>query len=183
MTDATAQQANTQNSTANETKLRQALSQLLYLDEAESSEALLQLWVVPSTCRVNEAQNAKLNEIDLVSMTWAIPAERRKDRRKYIIPITGPMAKLLEKAIEHEPGLPKTHDDRLFEMRSPVRLQALKGIRSLFRQWATAQAKSSHKQGDQQNVVEPAYSLGSDLQSRRQMMEAWAENLMGASNV
>jgi len=123
MTDTNAQRANTHNSTADETTLRQAMKRLLHSDDAESSEALLQLWVVPSTCRVSEAQNAKLNEIDLVSMTWAIPAERRKDRRKYIIPITGPMAKLLEKAVEHEPGLPKTHDDRLFEMRSPVRLK------------------------------------------------------------
>ncbi len=164
MTDATGQWANTQNSAANETKLRQALSQLLYLGDAESREALLQLWVVLSACRVSEAQYAKLGEIDLVRITWSIPAERRKDRREHIIPIRGPMAKLLEKAMKHEPGLPKTHDDRLFEMRSPVRLKALKGIHSLFRQWATAQAKSSHKQGDQRDVVERAYSLGSDLQ-------------------
>ncbi len=31
-------------------------------------------WITLSGCRICEAQHAKLNDIDLVSMTWTVPS-------------------------------------------------------------------------------------------------------------
>lgn len=134
-----------------------------------------------SGCRVYEARNAKVSEIDLVTETWTIPAERRKANRDYVVPITGRMAELLTKAMKHPSGLAKGPDDYLFVMPRLARLKALNGIRAAFSQWATAEAKFSfelvHAQlGRHPSTVEDAYS-------RKEMMEAWAAYVMGAANV
>lgn len=125
-----------------------------------------------SGCRICEAQNAKLNEIDLVSMTWTIPAAQRKDYREHIIPITASMAELLDKAMKHASGSAKGQEDYLFVMPRLARLKALKGIPAAFRQWVTAKAELS--------AAERAYSRTPDTRARRYKMEAWADHLMEA---
>lgn len=138
-------------------------------------------WIALSGCRICEAQNTKLNEIDLVSMTWTIPAARRKDYREHIIPITDPMAELLDKAMKHASGSAKGQDDYLFELPSPVRLKALQGIRAAFRQWATDQGKFSPAIVRAQRGHHPCSVEGAN--SRMEMMEAWVAYVMGAANV
>jgi integrase len=138
-------------------------------------------WIALSGCRVSEAQNAKLSEIDPARKTWTIPAARRKDYREHIIPITAPMADLLDKAMKHASGSAKGQEDYLFVMPRLARLKALKGIRAAFRQWATGHAKFSpevvHAQlGHHPCTVESA-------NSRKEMMEAWAVYLLGEANV
>lgn len=140
-------------------------------------------WIALSGCRICEAQNAKLNEIDLVSMTWTIPAELRKANRYYAVPITGRMADLLTKAMKHPSGLAKGQDDYLYVMPRLARLKPLQGVRAAFCQWATAHAEFSSELGFKLNAVERAYSRKSDLQARKQALEAWGEYLMGAANV
>jgi integrase len=63
------------------------------------------------------------------------------------------------------------------------------GCRSSFRDWAgdethferdIAEMALAHKVGDQ---VEQAYGRGTALKKRRQLMEAWARYVEGASNV
>lgn len=140
-------------------------------------------WIALSGCRVYEARNAKVSEIDLVSMTWTIPAERRKANRDYVVPITGRMAELLTNAMKHPSGLAKGPDDYLFATPRLARLKALHGIRTAFCQWATAHAEFYPEPVHYLNAVEQAYSRKLELQARREALEAWGEYLMGDANV
>lgn len=182
MTAINAYRAKKQRCAANGTKLLPVLISLMRLDGAENSVALLLQWIILSACRVSEAQNAKLSEIDLVRMTWTIPAERRKDRREHIIPITPPMAELLCKAVMQQSGLPTGY---LFRTPGSVRLAAMPSIRAAFKHWALEETKFPPELvraqiGGQPSPVERAYLRKSDLQRRRHMMQAWATHLMGA---
>jgi len=177
MTAITAHRANNQSCVATGTMLSKALMSVTQSDGAENSAGLLLHWIILSACRVSEAQNAKLSEIDLVRMTWTIPAERSKDRRKHIIPITAPMAELLCKAVKQQSGSPTGY---LFGMPGRVRLAAMPSIRAAFEHWALEEAKFPHELVHQPTPVERAYLRSSDLQCRRHMMEAWAAYLMEA---
>lgn len=182
MTVINAYRANNQSCVATGTMLSKALMSIMHSDGAENSAALLMQWIILSACRVSEAQNAKLSEIDLVRMTWTIPAERRKDRREHIIPITAPMAELLCKAVKQQSGSPTGY---LFGMPGSVRLAAMPSIRAAFKHWALEEAKCSPELvraqiGYQPSPVERAHLRKSDLQCRRHMMQAWAAHLMGA---
>ncbi len=177
MTAITAHRANNQSCAATGTKLSQALISVTHPDGAENGAALLLAWITLSACRVSEAQFAKQSEIDLVRMTWTIPAERRKDRREHIIPITPPMAELLSKAVKQQSGLPM---DYLFGMPCNVRLAALPNVRAAFKHWALKEAKFPPELVYRPTPVERAYSCKSDLQCRRHVLEAWAAYLMGA---
>lgn len=146
-----------------------------------------------ATCtRLNEFLLAHWDEIDMKNGIWSVPPERRKDGREF--PHRVPLSTLAKKAIamaEREgnlfvwKGQVISRDSPRAKLRDIIkRPVTMHGCRSTFRDWcavkgvdhATAEKALSHKWG---NEVTNAYLREDLLEKRRELMQQWADELLG----
>ena len=146
-----------------------------------------------ATCtRLNEFLNASWDEIDINNSVWSVPPERRKDGKEF--PHRVPLSSLAKKAMamaEKEgnlfmwQGRVISRDSPRAKLRDIIkRPVTMHGCRSTFRDWcavneidhATAEKALSHKWG---NEVTNAYLREDLLEKRRELMQQWADELLG----
>jgi integrase len=154
-------------------------------------------FLILSASRSSEVLKARWSEIDLAESVWVIPGERMKMRKEHRVPLTVEAVALLR-------GLPREGDDGFVF----VGVQAGKGLghstlqgvlkrmgrtditvhgfRSSFRDFAGEETEFTDDVGEAalahvKGKTERAYQRGDLLDKRRQLMEAWAAYLAGAT--
>jgi integrase len=153
--------------------------------------------------RTSEVIGAVWDEIDLVSKTWTIPAERMKGGLAHRVPLSDAVVAIIESmkplANGHfvfpgmRAGKPLGNSALLDALRRFGRDDlTVHGFRSSFRDWAAemttyprevAEMALAHTVG---NKVESAYRRGDLLDKRRLLMDAWAthcDTIATSSNV
>jgi integrase len=166
-------------------------------------------FIILTAVRTGEARYMRVGEVDFAERLWVIPAERMKteddpDGTDFEVPLSDAAIAIL-KAVIPKGAKPDAYvfagqwsKDHAKPLGQNAVLHALKaiypemtthGCRSSFRDWAGDETKFerdiaemalAHKVGDE---VEQAYRRGTALKKRRQLMEAWARYVQGASNV
>lgn len=154
--------------------------------------------IILTACRENEITSLKWSECHFDERTIYIPPERRKDGQPY--PHRIPMSDQTEMLLRSMPHVNdfvfpfKDSSIRTFSPRKSLyglKLQApatVHGFRSTFRDWAAeagidpvlAEKSLMHKTG---NTVEQAYQRSDLLEQRRPVMQAWADELIGVSDL
>jgi integrase len=141
--------------------------------------------------RTSEVIGAVWDEIDLVSKTWTIPAERMKGALAHRVPLSNAAIAIIESMTPLANGrfvFPGTRAGK--PLANSALLDALRrlgrddvtvhGFRSSFRDWAAemtnyprevCEMALAHTVG---NKVESAYRRGDLLEKRRLLMDAWA---------
>lgn len=155
-------------------------------------------WLILSATRTSETLGAAWGEIDLEARVWTVPASRMKAKREHRVPVTEPMAVILER-LPRVVGNPHLfvgarHGKPLSNM---ALLQLMRGMgygvncdrgayvphgfRSSFRDWS-GEASSYPRDVCEmalahviENKVEAAYRRGDLFAKRTAMMNAWAE--------
>lgn len=167
------------------------------LRQRESVASYALQLIVLTGVRLTEALEATWDEIDVDAALWVIPARRMKAGREHRIPLSHAALAIVE-------GMTiLRRDDRLLfpgrRFGRPVSGPALHrvmaaagageytihGFRSTLRDWVgdetkfpreVAEAALAHAVGD---TVESAYRRGDALEKRRQLMQAWADYVVG----
>lgn len=163
--------------------------QRLHQSDAMSARALT--FLILCAARSGEVLGARWDEVDFVTKTWVIPAERMKAGRQHRVPLSLAALGLLQQLENtrvseyifpgQKPGRP------LAPMSMQMLLRRLKyghvtvhGFRSSFRDWVgeetdhareIAEAALAHVVGD---ATERAYRRSDALEKRRALMEEWA---------
>jgi integrase len=130
------------------------------------------------------------SEIDWEKRTWTLPAERTKQGREHVVPLSARAIAILERQKEYRSGefvFCGYNRTRLADKSMVSVLKAMNpfvtvhGFRSSFRDHCGDQTDFprehvegclGHLVGD---AVENAYRRATALQKRREIMEAWAE--------
>lgn len=143
-----------------------------------------------TAARSREVRGARWSEVDLEAGLWTIPAERMKNGKVHVVPISGAADKLFKIAHQlrrREDGLIFSSSDR--ELSDMTLLKVLRdcgltctvhGFRSSFRDWVAertdtasevAEAALAHTVADK---TEAAYRRTDYLEKRACLMEQWA---------
>jgi integrase len=166
-------------------------------------------FIILTAVRTSEARYMRVGELNFAERLLLIPAERMKmeddpEGTAFEVPLSDPAIAILKAVIPKGAGSDafvfagQWSSDHTKPLGQNAVLHALKtiypamtthGCRSSFRDWAgdethferdIAEMALAHKVGDE---VEQAYRRGTALKKRRQLMEAWARYVEGASNV
>ncbi len=150
-------------------------------------------FLILTAARTTEVTGAKWTEIDRVSKTWTIPAERIKAGREHRVPLSPRCLELLDAAEKISDGSPyvfrgRTSTVPLSNMVFLMLLRRVKrtditthGFRSTFRDWAAertstpravCEAALAHVVG---NKTEAAYFRSDLFDQRRKLMDSWAQ--------
>ena len=164
---------------------------------ADLSTKLSLAFLVLTAARSSEVRLATWSEVDWVSETWTIPADRMKARREHRVPLSSRSIQVLQDAraldVDAELIFPSPLTGRpLSDMTHPNMLRKLKiqavpyGFRSSFRDWASEQTDAPHAVMEAalahavQNATEAAYARSDLVERRRVLMNQWAEYLENA---
>lgn len=148
------------------------------------------LFGILTAARVGEFVPARADEVDMALRVWSVPADRRKDGRRYPhrVPLASQALRLLETLTPVDgylfPGKaghcihPET--PRLMLIKALGRRVTMHGCRSTFRDWCAEQGVDAvlaekslmHATG---NETEQAYQRSDLLERRRPIMQKWAD--------
>ena len=154
-------------------------------------------FLVLTASRSGEARLANWDEINWATATWTIPAERMKARRTHEVPLSSDSLKILHQAGTLNGGLEEglifpanqsgtaLSDMAFTEMLRRLEIRAVPhGFRRSFKTWASVtkagtryetEAALAHNVGEDE--TEESYIDTEFLESRRPVMEQWAEFL------
>ena len=150
-----------------------------------------------TAARTSEALGATWSEVDLITKTWTVPAERMKAGKLHRVPLSEEAAAVLRKLATENSTAPDAYlfpgavsDRPLSNMCMLMLLRRMNvegstphGMRSAFRDWVgeeteypreVAEAALAHTTGSE---VERAYRRGDALEKRRKLMAGWAQYL------
>lgn len=158
-------------------------------------------FTILTAARSGETRGATLDEVDFVTSTWLVPAERMKTKLAHRVPLSVRAVKLLRvrQAVSNHSELffPSPRGGVLSDMALtkflrthkagsdvPGRVATAHGFRSSFRDWASehgvqrdlAERALAHSV---RNSVEKAYHRTDLLEQRRSVMEAWCNYVTG----
>ena len=156
-------------------------------------------FTILTAARSGEVRGGTWAEIDLEAGVWTIPANRMKANAEHRVPLSAEALRVLEQArvLEDGSGLvfpsPTRHGSPLSDMtmtkvlrdRGLAERATVHGFRSSFRDWCAesgqprevAEAALAHTIGG----VEGAYFRSDLFAKRRNLMDAWAQYLIGES--
>jgi integrase len=162
------------------------------LDKELTSSRGALLFAVLTAARSGEVRQARWEQIDFDSCTWAIPADVMKMRSAHVVMLSSAAIALLERVALHRNRhgvvFPGKMGEQLSDMsltkimRLAGRRETVHGFRSSFRDWAAekmpatpgmvAEIALAHRVGSK---TEQAY-LRTDLREmRKSLMQAWGE--------
>ena len=161
--------------------------------------------------RSGEVRNATWSEFDLDKAVWTIPAERMKGGREHRVPLSEQALRLVRAQQEvsfcdflfpspNRPRDPEADGAPLSDMALTAVMRRMElqqkavphGFRSTFRDWVSETTTHSNEVAEMalahsiRNRVEAAYRRGDLFEKRRQLMQDWADFVLGrrpSSNV
>lgn len=160
------------------------------LAQNQGRDACAARLLILTGARSHMVRLAQWSEFDLTAGTWALPAERMKMRKPFVIPLAAQTIEILQ-------GMLRTDSPYLFPgqgISGVIHANAVRnllhkighdeitrhGFRSTFRDWANecthypreiCELALAHDERDQ---TEAAYSRSDFLEKRRALMEDWA---------
>jgi integrase len=173
-----------------------AFVQSLRQRDATAARALE--FLILTAARSGEVLGAGSAEVDFERAIWTVPAARMKAGREHRVPLAPRAVSILRemeavRQDDRHPLFPGRRGKPLSATAMEMLLRRMKiedatvhGFRSAFRDWAAeetpfareiAEAALAHVVGD---ATERAYRRGDALERRRQLMQAWADYLLGA---
>ncbi|MDY0164550.1 tyrosine-type recombinase/integrase [Desulfobotulus sp.] len=165
------------------------------LKKSSAVSALCLRWVILTACRSGEGRGSLWSEIDRHRGTWTIPAARAKTKKAHVVPFSGEMLAVLEKARDYDDGsgliFPspsgKTLSDVALAKALKTRLEegaTVHGMRSAFKDWAlercplipdhVSEACLAHASGDK---VRDAYARTDLVEQKKDLLERWSDYL------
>ena len=164
---------------------------------SDASKLSLEFQVL-TAARPGEARNAQWSDVALDAGTWVIPPERMKAEREHRVPLSQRARELLGEAeiLKDDSGLifPSRSGRPLSDMTHLKLLRTLgidcvpHGFRSSFRDWAAEQTDAPQAVMEAalahgvRNATEAAYFRSDLFERRRQLMDEWAEYLVGSGS-
>lgn len=154
-------------------------------------------FLILTAARAGEVRGATWAEIDLDRELWTVPAARMKGGREHRVPLSGAAMDVLRQALELSRGNPsalifpsRRKGTTLSNMAFTMMLRrsgfdcTTHGFRATFRtwalehgyDWAVCERALAHKLGGSE--VE-AYTRGDLLDQRRELMQSWADYIVG----
>ncbi len=170
---------------------------LCKLRQQEGMGARALEFTILTACRSGEVRGAMWAEIDTVTKTWTIPAERMKAGKEHRVPISDAALALLNalpKMAGTDVVFPGSKGQPLSDMTLTAVLRRMEvpatthGFRSTFRDWAgerTAHPREviEHALAHQlKDKAEAAYQRGSLFDKRRRLMADWAAFLSSSGH-
>ncbi len=156
-----------------------------------SSDLLLVTMLTAS--RINEVIGMRYEEIDFKTATWVKPASRMKTKHEHRVPLSRQVLAIIEK-YRRASGLvfvSPTHQAyahtgllKLIKKMTGDNRTTIHGVRSTFRDWSAENgvpfevAERALAHVDKSAVVR-AYMRSDFLEQRREVMQAWADTLLG----
>ncbi len=153
-------------------------------------------FIILTAVRSGEARNATWEEIDWKAKTWTIPASRMKAKRAHVVPLSEPAMKILRNMMQagtrHIFASPKKPAQAITDIAIIKTLQRLRpeitvhGMRSSFRDWCSEMTSATHEVIEMslahtiKDKTEAAYFRSDLIDKRRELMNQWAEYLVGA---
>ena len=150
-------------------------------------------FVAATVVRSGEARLATWKEIDLDTNTWTVPGGRTKTGREHVVPLSPVAVAALDEARSYGNGAGLVFPSPTGRTLSSGMLSRFTraegftphGLRASFRTWCAetgvprevAEAALAHSAG----VVERAYQRSDLLAARREVMDAWARELVTAT--
>ena len=151
-----------------------------------------------TAARSGEARLAVWDEIDLVELTWTIPATRMKAKREHRVPLSSRALEVLQEAkrlggwaggecarlvFPSQRGNP-IGDEKLSAVVRKLGIAAVPhGFRSSFRDWASERTNHPREVIEAalahtvRNQTEAAYARSDLFERRRQLMDDWMRYL------
>jgi integrase len=160
------------------------------LKQREGIAANALQFLILTAARTGEVTGARWDEIDVMSATWTVPAERMKGGREHRVPLSPPALAIIERMPREAAGWVFPSADKAGAPMSNMAFAAVlkrmgrsditvHGFRSSFRDWAAestnfpnhvVEMALAHAIGSK---VEASYRRGDLLNRRRQLMNAW----------
>lgn len=160
------------------------------LAQDSSRDAVAARLLILTGARSHMIRFAQWPEMDFAAGTWALPAERMKMRKPFVIPLPAQAVEILE-------SLPRTDSPYLFPGKGKsgaIHANAVRnllhklghaditrhGFRSTFRDWANENTHYPREvcelalAHDERDQTEAAYSRSDFLGKRRELMSDWA---------
>ncbi len=169
------------------------------LERQEGIAAIAHRFLILTAARAGEALGARWAEIE--GDIWIIPAERMKMQRAHRVPLSGPALECLElvrgmgadlvfpsPARGHAAERPMV-SNALTAVRRRMGVEGVTthGFRTTFRTWAADSARAPREVAELSlahltgSAVERAYQRSDLIDQRRDLLDAWARYLTGAS--
>lgn len=152
-------------------------------------------FLILTASRTGEVLQARWSEIDEIDGVWTVPASRMKAKRQHRVPISTQCKALLVSARSLGKGTfifpsgggekPLSNMALLMAVRRLISGLTVHGFRSAFRDWASEETSFSHEVCEMalahtiKNKAEAAYRRGDLLEKRRELLEAWANFVLG----
>lgn len=157
----------------------------------ERRDALAARLMILTGARMQMVRFAAWNEFDLSAGIWALPAERMKMRRAFVVPLSAEVVELLRELPRIEgnpylfPGQGKSgviHGNAVRNLLHSLGHEDVTshGFRSSFRDWANERTHYPREvcelalAHDERDQTEAAYSRSDLLEKRRALMADWA---------
>ncbi len=151
------------------------------------------LWFIAATVvRSGEARLATWEETDLDAKTWTVPGGRTKTGREHVVPLSPVAVAALDEARSYGGSsrllfpspTGRTLTSGVLSRFTRAEGFTPHGLRASFRTWCAetgvprevAEAALAHSAG----IVERAYQRSDLLAARREVMDAWAQELVAA---
>ena len=170
-------------------KVAGAIAKIRASDASVASKLAFRFLILTAT-RSGETRLARWDEFDLEARTWAVPGERTKTGRKFVVPLSVAAMDILREAAEIADGgglvFPSSagkalSDSTLSKLARENRLGAVPhGFRSSFRNWAAEATDAPREVAEAclahvvKNRVEAAYLRTDMLDKRAEVMSQWA---------
>jgi integrase len=166
------------------------------LSKVNGLGALALRLTILTAARSGEVRGAVWNEFDLDAATWTIPAERMKTGVEQRVPLSSQVVNILSEVAGLDAKLvfPSAKGSLLSDMTLSAVLKRLEvpatvhGFRSSFRDWAEEAtafpyaAKEAALAHATKNKVEAAYRRSDLFDIRKDMMNAWADYVVGETH-
>jgi len=166
------------------------------LRDTDSVGSLCLQFIILTAVRSGEARNATWEEIDWKEKTWTIPASRMKAKRSHVVPLSAPAMAILRQMVQagtkHIFASPKKPAQGITDIAIIQTLHRIRpditvhGCRSSFRDWCSEMTSATHEVIEMslahtiKDKTEAAYFRSDLIAKRRELMDAWAEYLVGA---
>ena len=159
-------------------------------------------FLILTAARSGEARGARWSEIDLEGATWTIPGSRMKAGIGHRVPLSGAALEVLDVAAMLDDGsglvfpslarggqpLSDMTLTKILRTTGLSEIATVHGFRTTFRTWtmeetatpwAVCEAALAHNLG---SSTEQAYARSDLLLKRRELMDTWAAQVMGADD-
>ena len=167
--------------------------------KASLASKLCLRFLVLTAARSGEARGATWDEVDIEAREWRIPGERMKSGTQHRVPLSDATLEVLERArplsgggglifpssVKHGHPMSDMTLTQVLRKTGLAKRATVHGFRSAFRDWAAECTSAPHAVMELSlahavgSSVEQAYARSDLIEGRRQLIQQWADFVIG----